>query len=492
MYENIALFIGGRWTTPDSADLTEVISPHTEDVIGSVATAGPSDVDTAVRSAREAVDHGPWPKLAPAQRIAAINRFAELYAARRAEMAEIISAEMGAPMSFAKRAQVRLPMALMSAMCVAAESFPWSEERPGFYGNTIRIDRHPVGVVAAVVPWNMPQFLSLGKIVPALLAGCSVVLKPAPETPLDAHLLAELVEEADLPTGVFSVLPGDAVTGAALIGHPGVDKVSFTGSTAAGRQVAATAAQNLTPVSLELGGKSAAIILDDADPGTTAAAIRAASLANSGQVCNALTRILVPESRKSEHIAALANELDALTVGDPSDPGTEIGPLVSRRQQSRVREYICRGQEEGARLVTGGSGMPEGLDRGWYVRPTLFVDADNRMAIAREEIFGPVLTCISYRNEEEAISIADDSEYGLAGAVFTTDEAHGYEVAARIHSGSFGINQGYIMDPLAPFGGVKNSGYGRELGSEGIAGYTSSQSISVAPTAAAPGAVKSA
>jgi acyl-CoA reductase-like NAD-dependent aldehyde dehydrogenase len=348
------------------------------------------------------------------------------------------------------------------------------------YGNDIRIVKQPVGVIAAVVPWNMPQFLTVCKIVPALLTGCSVVLKPAPESVLDALLLADLVAEADLPPGVLNVVPGGREVGEQLVGHPGVDKVSFTGSTAAGRQVAVACAAGLKQVSLELGGKSAAIVLDDADPAATATGIQMASLANSGQVCNALSRILVPETRKDEFVDALAAGMASMTVGDPADPNTQIGPLVAQRQQERVRDYIESGKREGARLVTGGSDMPDGLDTGWYVRPTLFSDAHNDMKIAREEIFGPVLTVISYRDEDEAIRIANDSEYGLAGSVFTADVDRGYGVAARVRSGTFGVNEGYIMDPAAPFGGVKNSGYGRELGTEGIDSYTVSQSISTA------------
>jgi acyl-CoA reductase-like NAD-dependent aldehyde dehydrogenase len=326
----------------------------------------------------------------------------------------------------------------------------------------------------------MPQFLTVAKVVPALLAGCSVVLKPAPESVLDAQLLADLVAEADLPPGVLNVVPGGRDVGELLVSHPSVDKVSFTGSTAAGRQVALACAAGLKQVSLELGGKSAAIVLDDADPSAVATGIQMASLANSGQVCNALSRILVPSARKDEFVDALAAAMESMTVGDPADANTEVGPLVAKRQQERVRGYIESGHSEGARLVTGGADPPDGLDTGWYVRPTLFSDASNDMRIAREEIFGPVLTVIPYRDEDEAIRIANDSEYGLAGSVFTTDVDRGYGVAARVRSGTFGVNEGYIMDPAAPFGGVKNSGYGRELGTEGIDSYTVSQSISSA------------
>ena len=483
MYERDELFIDGKWTAPESDSVISVISPHSEAVIGHAASAGPADVNRAVEAARAAFDTGPWPRTQPAERIEALGRLAGIYKERRADMAALISAEIGAPISFAKMAQVRLPLTMISAFCGLAANYEWQQERPGLYGKNIRILKQPVGVVAAVVPWNMPQFLTVTKVMPALLAGCSVVLKPAPESVLDAQLLAEMVDAAGLPPGVLNVVPGGRDVGEQLVRHNGVDKVSFTGSTAAGRQVALACAQGLKQVSLELGGKSAAIVLDDADPAATATGIQMASLANSGQVCNALSRILVPEARKDEFVDALAAAVQSMTVGDPADPNTQIGPLVAQRQQDRVRGYIETGQSEGARLVVGGSDMPDGLETGWYVRPTVFSEATNDMRIAREEIFGPVLTVISYRDEDEALRIANDSEYGLAGSVFTADIDRGYGVASRVRSGTFGVNEGYIMDPAAPFGGVKNSGYGRELGTEGIDSYTVSQSISVAATA---------
>jgi len=326
----------------------------------------------------------------------------------------------------------------------------------------------------------MPQFLTVTKLIPALLAGCTVVLKPAEESPLNALLLAEMIAEIGLPNGVVGILPGGAATGQHLVAHPCVDKVSFTGSTATGTAVATACAAQLRRVSLELGGKSAAIVLGDADPGTVAAGVRSASLSNSGQICNALTRVLVPAGRASEFTEALAAEMESLVVGDPADSATQVGPLVTQRQQRRVRGYIEQGQSEGARLVTGGTAMPDGLDRGWYVRPTLFDHADNTMRISREEIFGPVLTVIEYADESEAVRIANDSAYGLAGSVWTDDLDRGLAVAAAIRTGTFGVNQGYSMDPYAPFGGVKASGYGRELGHEGIDGYTDTKSIAVA------------
>jgi len=457
-----------------------VVSPHTEQTIAEIDEATIDDVGAAVAAARAAYDCGPWGQTDPEERIDVVRRLADIYDRRRVEMAATITAEIGAPISFAQRAQVGLPAMMIRAFCEVAENHQWRQTRTGFFGADVHVLKEPVGVVAAIVPWNMPQFLIVTKLVPALLAGCTVVLKPAPESPLNALLLSEMLAETGLPDGVVNVVIGDRSIGEALVAHSALDKVSFTGSTAAGRAVATAAAANLTKVSLELGGKSAAIVLDDAAPDQVAAGIRSASLSNSGQICNALTRVLVPQARHDDYVDAIAAEMTRIAVGDPNDPETQMGPLVSQRQQQRVRDYIQIGQSEGAQLITGGTDMPAGIDRGWYVRPTLFANADNSMRIAREEIFGPVITVIPYRDDQNAIAIANDSDYGLAGSVWTEDPDRAFKIADRIRTGTFGINQGYTMDPFAPFGGVKASGYGRELGPEGLDSYLDTKSIAIA------------
>jgi acyl-CoA reductase-like NAD-dependent aldehyde dehydrogenase len=477
--EHDRLYIGGTWTTPTGGDRLDVVNPHRGEVLATVASAGPDDVDRAVRAARAAFDDGPWPRLEPVERIAAVRRLAERYTARRKEMAALITEEMGSPITFSTFAQAALPIVLLTAAADVAERCAWEERRSGAFGADVLVRREPVGVVAAIVPWNMPQFLIAGKLAPALLAGCPIIVKPAPETPLDALLLAEIVDELDLPPGVVNVVPGGTDVGRRLVGHPGVDKVAFTGSTAAGRLVAAACGEALKRASLELGGKSAAVVLDDADAEAVAQGVRVAGLMNSGQACVAQTRVLVPRARHDEFVEAIAAMMATITVGDPADRSTEIGPLVAQRQQARVRGYIAQGQREGAKLITGGEDLPAGIDRGWYVRPTLFAQVDNGMRIAREEIFGPVLSVIPYDGgDAEAVGVANDSDYGLSGSVWTADPARGLAVARGVRAGSFGVNGPYAMDPAAPFGGMKGSGLGRELGPEGLDGYLELKAIS--------------
>ena len=470
------LFIGGTWTAPATSEQIEVISPHTEQVVARVPAASPADIDAAVAAARHAFDHGPWPRMAPADRIAVVQRLSELYAANLAPIAEAITVEMGSPISFSNLAQSPAPWMQIEAFLAIAREFPWESTRTGALGTDVIVRHEPVGVVAAIPPWNVPQFTLISKLVPALLAGCTVVAKPAPESPLDAYLLAELLVEAGVPEGVVSILPGGRETGEHLVRHPDIDKVAFTGSTAAGRRIGAICGEQLKRCSLELGGKSAAIVLDDADLASTLEALKFVGVMNSGQACVAQTRVLVSRTRHDDFAAALAETIGGMAVGDPMDPATEIGPMVAQRQQERVEKYIALGQEEGARVLTGGLGMPEDLDHGWYVRPTVFGNVDNRMRIAQEEIFGPVLSVIPYDDVADAVRIANDSEYGLAGTVWTADVDAGIDVARQVRTGTFGVNT-YTMDFAAPFGGYKASGVGREFGPEGLSQYTELKSV---------------
>lgn len=471
-----ALFIGGQWARPATPQVLEVVSPHTEEVVARVPEGTAADIDAAVAAAREAFDSGPWPRLPAEERIEIVQGFSGRYAARLGEMAEVITTEMGSPISFSNLAQAPAPWMQIEAFLTIAREFPWEARRPGVLGPEVVVRHEPVGVVAAIVPWNVPQFTILSKLVPALLAGCTVVVKPAPETPLDGYLLAELLTEAGVPEGVVSIVAAGREAGERLVSHPGVDKVAFTGSTAAGRKIGAICGEQLKRVSLELGGKSAAIVLDDADIAATLEGLKFVALMNSGQACVAQTRILVSRERHDEVAAALADTVAAMKVGDPLDPATEIGPLVAQRQQDRVEKYIALGQEEGARLLTGGTGRPDGLGKGWYVRPTVFAGVDNRMRIAREEIFGPVLSVVPYDDVDDAVRIANDSDYGLAGTVWTADKEAGLAVARRVRTGTYGVNT-YTMDFAAPFGGFKASGIGREFGPEGLSQYSELKSV---------------
>jgi len=399
----------------------------------------------------------------------AMERFASALEVRAEGLAEAVSAQNGMPISVSRSVEATFPPVLLRYYGGLASQQEPEERRPGLFGGTNVVLRQPVGVVGAIVPWNYPQTLAAFKYAAAMAAGCTIVIKPSPETVLDSYLLAEAAIEAELPPGVLSIVPGGRELGAYLVRHPGVDKVAFTGSTAAGRQIGETCGRLLRPVTLELGGKSAGIVLDDADLDVVGGKLLEAMLANNGQTCYLSTRILAPQNRYDEIVGALTAFVDSLKVGDALDPTTQIGPMASELQRERVQQYIAKGRAEGARLVTGGS-RPTHLDRGWFVEPTIFADVDNRLTIAQEEIFGPVLSVIPYGTLDEAVQIANDSEYGLGGTVWSSDPERALGVARRVRSGSVGIN-GYLPDPTAPFGGVKGSGLGRELGPEGLAAY---------------------
>ena len=435
-------------------------------------TASRAEVDEAVAAARAALAE--WSSASPDHRAEVLGGFAAALQRRARTTDQLVTRENGMPMSLSRGANGAFPAALLRYYAQLITETPIEEIRPSVIGHTI-VRREPVGVVAAVVPWNYPQALSAFKLAPALAAGCTVVLKAAPETALDALVFAEAAQECGLPPGVLNIVPGAVEAGAHLVSHPGVDKVSFTGSTAAGRAIGEVCGRLLRPVTLELGGKSAAIILDDADLDATMKGLRSASFVNNGQTCYLSSRILAPRSRYDDVVAALVALVDGMKVGDPLDPATDIGPLVSARQRERVLGYIESGRNSEAKIVVGGS-VPADQPRGWFVAPTVFADVHNSDRIAQEEIFGPVLAVIPYDGDAEAIALANDSEFGLAGTVWSGDDDRATEVAREIRTGTVGIND-YQLDFRAPFGGVKASGIGRELGPEGLEAFFSLKSI---------------
>jgi aldehyde dehydrogenase (NAD+) len=474
------LFVGGTWAQPKSTTSIDVVEAHSEQVIGRVPDANAADVDAAVTAARMAFDHSDWPRLAVEERAAALQRLIDGFGGRSEEMAHTISSENGAPIKFSRLGQVGAPMDIMASMIDVASQMPVEARRHGRYMDYL-VRREPMGVVGAIVAWNVPQVLIAVKLAPALLAGCTVIVKAAPEASLDAMILAEIIDAAGFPPGTISVLTGGVEAGQSLVRHSGVDKISFTGSTAAGRLIGERCGRDLRRCSLELGGKSAAIMLDDVDLHSAVNGLRFTSFINNGQACAAQTRILAPRRRYAEAVEAIAALADTLSVGDPHNPDTKIGPLVSRIQRDRVRRYIETGRREGARLVVGGSEPPVGLPQGWFVQPTIFADVDNRMRIAQEEIFGPVLSVIPYDDDAEAIRLANDSAYGLAGSVWTSDAERGLQIARGVRTGTFGIN-GYAPDPLAPFGGFKASGLGREWGEYGLDEFVEIKAVNGLPT----------
>jgi len=451
------LYIGGEWVEPASDATIDVINPATEEVIGRIPEGAPQDVDRAVAAARAAFET--WsqaPMQARADTCAAIS--AKL-AERGDELAALIASELGMPVTLAKMIQAGLPTMDFGSIAEQIEKVVWEEE----VGNSL-IVREPLGVVGCITPWNYPLHQIAAKVAPAIAAGCTVVLKPSEVVPLNAFVLAEIFDELGVPAGVFNLVTGyGPVVGEAIAAHPGVDAVSFTGSTRAGKRVSELAAQTVKPVTCELGGKSANVILDDAPLEQAVTDGVAKCYLNSGQTCSALTRMLVPRSKVPEVEAIAAAVAQAFTPGDPFAETTRLGPLVNDTQLDRVRGYIRKGVEEGAKLVTGGEEPPEGAEHGYFVQPTVFSEVSNEMTIAQEEIFGPVLAIIPYDSEEEAIAIANDSIYGLAGGVWSGDPERAERVARRIRTGQVEIN-GAAFNPLAPFGGFKQSGHGRELG----------------------------
>ena len=462
------LFIDGEWVATASSRRLDLVNPATEEVFMAVAAADVTDVRRAVAAARKAFDHGPWPRMTPHERAKILDAWAAALTERSRELAHCWTRQMGAPFAMAEQ-NTPAGIGFIGMNTGLVDEIAWTKDMPTvFPGSTGMLVAEPVGVVAAIAPWNGPLFLMLVKIAPALLAGCTVILKPAPETPLEAYILAECAEAAGFPPGVINLLPAETDVANELVLDPDVDKVSFTGSTAAGRKIAASVGARIGRVTLELGGKSAAIVLDDYDM-TAAAQNLAYTISNlTGQFCTNLTRILVPRARKDEFVAAMVATLRSLKVGDPYDPETYLGPTAGQRHLDKVMGYIEMGKTEGVLAV--GGGRPAGLERGFYVEPTLFVDVDNSATIAREEIFGPVACVITYDTLDEAIAIANDTIYGLAGAVFTNDAEAAYRVARGVRTGTFAQN-GLKFDFSIGFGGFKQSGLGREGGIRGIEHY---------------------
>ena len=471
------LFIAGRWATPASGRRIEIISPITERRIGSVPAASEADVDAAVKAARACFDSGAWPGLSPGERADAMLRVANEIEARLPELIDAFVAEVGAPLSVSRRMN-KTAVNFWRWNASWLRGYPFEEKRQWDDGSGLLV-REPSGVAAAIIPWNGPA-ASIGiKAAPALAAGCTVIAKPSWEGAATTFLLAEAFEAAGLPDGAISILPGDRSVGEYLVAHPGVDRVSFTGSTAAGRRVMEVCSRRLTRVTLELGGKSAAIICDDARTEDVIPSLIPSSVGNNGQRCASLTRLLIARSRYKETVEAVGAALAALRVGDPFDPETDEGPLVSQGQRDRVERYIRLGREAGARIVTGG-GRPSSLDKGWYVQPTLFADADNSMAVAREEIFGPVVVAIPFEHDEDPVAIANDSEFGLSGAVYSADPDRALRIARRIRSGQVYVNSAGVC-PVQPFGGFKQSGFGREGGKDGIGEYLETKLLAGVP-----------
>ena len=454
-------YINGQWVESNGSTSLDVINPATEQTIGQIKLGNQADVDAAVSAARTAFDT--FSQTSTKERADMLGEIISVDQKRSDELAEVVSAEMGAPMKLAKMAQVPSGLGHLKMAARAVEAFPFVEE-----GKKARVVHEPIGVCGLITPWNWPLNQITAKVGPALAAGCTMVLKPSEIAPLNAVMFAEILDEAGVPPGVFNLVQGDGPgVGAAISAHPEIDMVSFTGSTRAGVDVAQKAAPTVKRVTQELGGKSPNIILDDADFEKVVARDTVGTCMNTGQSCNAPTRMLVPKARMQEAATIAAAAANKIRVGQPSDEGTQMGPLVSDRQFDKVQTLIQQGIDEGAELVAGGTGRPDGIDSGYFVRPTVFANVTNNMTIAREEIFGPVLSLIAYNDEDDAVAIANDTPYGLSAYVTGADKEHAAKVGARLKAGNVHLN-GASVDPGAPFGGFKQSGNGREFGKWGL------------------------
>jgi betaine-aldehyde dehydrogenase len=477
MFDRDEVFIGNRWRRSAGNDWLDVVSPSTEQVVGRVPAAVTADVDLAVALARAAFDEGPWPRMLVDERAQALRAAVDAFEGHRAEAIELQIDEMGGTRSFVEGVTLTIRAAL-DRFVKDVDLVGFSEIREGVAGDVLVV-REPMGVTAGVTPWNGPLLVALTKIFPSLLMGCPIVVKLAPEAPMSAYVLAEAFRVAGLPEGTLSILAGGPAVGEHLVSHHGVDLVSFTGSDAAGARIAMACGQDIRRVVLELGGKSASIVLDG-DISDYLPSLVGNALRNAGQVCVSPNRVLIPVDRRDEMLETLADHVARLRVGDPHDRSTDIGPLVSARQRDRVESYIASGIQEGAKLVVGGD-RPRYLECGFYVEPTVFADVDPSMRIAQEEIFGPVLSVITYRDVDDAVAIANDSQFGLGGAVFSTDPERAVAVARRVRTGTCAINNAPPAGGGGPFGGYKRSGIGRERSREGLESYLEVKSIALPP-----------
>lgn len=467
------LFIGGQWVSPHCRNILDLESPHLEEVTAQTACADEDDMDRAVAAARQAFDAGDWPLMAPEERASYLQRLHDELGKRAGDLSQALVLETGT-LAMGAQMMAGLGAFMLDFYAKGAGGFRFEEAVTAVDGGAAMVVHEPVGVVVTIAPWNAPYSIMMNKVAPALLAGCTVIMKPAPETPLEAYILAECAEAAGFPPGVINLVPGHREASDHLVSNPGVDKVGFTGSTAAGSRIASVCGARIGRCSLELGGKSAAIVLDDYDIDEAAKMLAGVIIIATGQVCVTLSRVIVSRHRHDELVAALKRELEAVVVGDPNEPTSMMGPLAMKRQLDRVEAYIRKGVEEGATLVTGGN--RPALEKGYYINPTLFANVSNDMTIAQEEIFGPVLCVIPCDDEADAIRIANDSEFGLFGAVLTHDDEKAYQVARSIRTGAYAQNA-FRLDYFLPFGGFKHSGIGREGGVSGLKGYTETKTI---------------